>query len=131
MKRSRVFSGSPWESHVGYCRAIRAGATVAVSGTAPIATDGSTFAPGDAYAQARRCLEIIELALRGVGASRRDVIRTRMFVTDISRWAEFGRAHREFFGDAPPATSMVEVQRLIALDMLIEIECDALCDDLG
>jgi isochorismate pyruvate lyase len=126
MKRTRVYSETPWESSVGYCRAIRADSFIAVSGSAPVAIDGGTFAPGDAYAQTRRCLEIIETALRGVGATRRDVIRTRMFVTDITRWEEYGRAHQEFFGNARPATSMVEVRRLIEEDMLIEIECDAI-----
>ena len=123
----RAFSGAPWESRVGYCRALRAGDHVYVTGTAPVAEAGGVHAPGDAYAQARRCFEIIERALREVGAELADVVRTRMFVTDISRWEEFGRAHREFFGGHPPATTMVEVRALIAPEMLIEIEADAVC----
>lgn len=121
----RTFSGAPWEAEVGYCRAVRAGSAIHVTGTAPIAEDGSTFAPGDAYGQARRCLEIIAAALADLDASPRDVVRTRMFVTDISRWREFGRAHREAFEGSPPATTMVEVSRLVEPDMLIEIEADA------
>lgn len=121
----RVFSGAPWEKRVGYCRAIRQGQNVYVSGTAPVDEDGEVFAPGDAYAQARRCLEIIEHALQSLKVDRASIVRTRMFVTDITRWAEFGRAHAEFFGQDVPATSMVEVCRLIDPAMLIEIEADA------
>ncbi len=90
-----------------------------------MAADGSTFAPGDAYRQAHRCFEIIEAALQQLEISLLSVIRTRMYVTDISRWPEFGRAHREFFGDHPPATTLVEVRRLIGEEMLIEVEADA------
>ncbi len=125
MAFQRVFSGAPWESRVGYCRALRAGERVFVTGTASVAEDGNVYAPGDAYAQARRCLEIIAEALRGVGAAMADVTRTRMFVTDIGRWEEFGRAHAEAFGPHPPTTSMVEVSRLIDPEMLVEIEADA------
>ncbi len=121
----RVQSGAPWEAVVGYCRAIRAGQQIFVSGTAPVADDGSTFAPGDAYAQAKRCLEIALAALGRLGADASHVVRTRMFVTDISRWQEYGRAHGELFRDHPPATSMVEVRALIDPSMLIEIELDA------
>jgi enamine deaminase RidA (YjgF/YER057c/UK114 family) len=125
MAFQRVFSGAPWEPQVGYCRALRAGERVFVTGTAPVEQDGRVHAPGDAYAQARRCFEIIAEALEGVGASMSDVTRTRMFVTDITRWEEFGRAHAEAFGNHPPTTSMVQVSRLIDLEMLIEIEADA------
>jgi isochorismate pyruvate lyase len=125
MSFRRVFSGAEWEKKVGYCRAVAAGGHIFVSGTAPVRPEGGTFAPGDAYAQARRCFEIIDKALGELGASLANVTRTRMFVTDIERWAEFGRAHAEFFGAHPPATSMVEVKRLIAADMLIEVEVDA------
>ncbi len=96
-----------------------------VTGTAPVGDDGAVHAPGEAYAQARRCFEIIERALRELGATMADVVRTRMFVTDITLWAEFGRAHQEAFADHPPATTMVEVQSLIDSAMLIEIEADA------
>jgi isochorismate pyruvate lyase len=123
----RAFSGAPWESKVGYCRALRAGDHIYVTGTAPVAEGGGVFAPGDACAQARRCFEIIERALRDLGADRASVVRTRMFVTDIARWAEFGQAHREFFGAHPPATTMVEVRALIDPAMLIEVEADAVC----
>ena len=125
----RVFSGAPWELQVGYCRAIRAGDFIHVTGTAPVADDGSTFAPGDGYAQAKRCFEIIERALRELGVDLSHVVRTRMFVTDISRWAEYGRAHAEAFADNPPATTMVEVKSLIDPAMLIEIEAEAYCPE--
>lgn len=127
----RVFTGAEWEQKVGYCRAIASGPFVAVSGTAPVKPGGGTHAPGDAYAQARRCLEIIEMALGELGLDRRSVVRTRMFVTDIAQWPAFGRAHAEFFGGDRPATSMVEVRRLIADDMLIEIEADAIAEEHG
>ncbi len=125
MSRRRSFTDTRWEKEVAYCRAIRAGNHIYVTGTAPVGDDGQVHRPGDAYAQARRCLEIIEKALIDLDATMADVVRTRMFVTDIARWADFGRAHREFFADHPPATSMVEVQALIDSEMLIEIEADA------
>lgn len=125
MKFERVFSGSPWEPKVGYCRALRAGDLVFVTGTAPVAVGGGVHAPGDAYAQAARCFEIIDAALRGLGADLSQVVRTRMFVTDIARWQDYGRAHFERFGDHPPCTTMVEVKALIDPEMLIEIEADA------
>ncbi len=122
----RVSSRAVWEDQVGYCRALRAGNLIFVTGTAPVDESGqATFAPGDAEAQARRCLELIERALANFGADRTRIVRTRMFVTDIERWPEFGRAHAEFFADHRPTTTMVEVRRLIAPDMLIEIEADA------
>jgi isochorismate pyruvate lyase len=125
----RAFSQAPWESQIGYCRALRAGRHIYVTGTAPVADDGGVFAPGDAYAQARRCIELIGRALRELGADLAQVVRTRMFVTEIARWPEFGRAHQEFFGAHPPATTMVEVKSLIHPDMLIEIEAEAVCPD--
>lgn len=125
MPFERSFSGAPWEGVAGYCRALRAGNQIFVTGTASVDDDGNVFAPGDAYAQAVRCCEIIRAHLRKLGADTKDVVRTRMFVTDISRWEEFARAHREFFGAHPPATTMVEVRKLIHDDMLIEIEADA------
>ncbi len=121
----RVFSGVPWEAKVGYCRALRAGNLVFVTGTAPVAEGGGVHAPGDGYGQARRCLELIDRALGRLGVGRDRVVRTSMFVTDISRWEEFGRAHAEFFAAHPPATTMVEVKALIDPAMLIEIEADA------
>ncbi len=127
MSHQRTFSGAPWETQVGYCRAIRAGDHIYVTGTAPVSEAGGVYAPGDAYTQTRRCIEIIQRALRDLGADLDCVVRTRMFVTDISRWAEYGRAHQEFFGQHPPATTMVEVKSLIAPEMLVEIEADAVC----
>ena len=131
MPFQRVFSGAPWEAQVGYCRALRAGDRIFVTGTAPVAEGGGVYAPGDAYAQARRCFEIIERALAELGAGMSDVARTRMFVTDIDRWPEYGRAHAEAFGDHPPTTTMVEVRRLIDPAMLIEIEADAVVGGEG
>jgi len=125
MPFERVFSGSPWEPIVGYCRALRSGDLVFVTGTAPVAAGGGVHAPGDAYAQTVRCFEIIDAALRGLGAEMTDVVRTRMFVTDIARWQEYGRAHGERFAGHPPCTTMVEVRALIDPEMLIEIEVDA------
>jgi isochorismate pyruvate lyase len=101
------------------------GNIIAVTGTTSLNENGEVFAPGDAYAQARRCLEIVERAILPLGADRKNIIRTRMFVTDISLWQEFGRAHGEFFEGCPPATTMVEVKALIDPRMLIEIEADA------
>ena len=126
MAIERVFSNAIWEKRVGYCRAIRAGDVIVVTGTAPVDEHGGgVHAPGDAQAQAARCLELIERALLSLSVDRRHIVRTRMFVTDIERWPEFGRAHAEFFADCPPATTMVEVSRLIDPAMLIEIEADA------
>lgn len=127
VERRRVHSGAEWESKVGYCRAVRAGNHISVSGTAPVAEGGGVHAPGDGYEQARRCLEIALSALQELGAGAADVMRTRMYVTDISQWSAFGRAHAEVFAAHPPATTMVEVAALIDPAMLIEIEVDAIC----
>ncbi len=126
-KRINVSSGAPWENSVGYSRAVRVGNIIEVSGTAPV-IDGKTYSPGNAYEQAKCCIQIIEKALKQAGADLHDVIRTRMFVTDISKWEEFGKAHGEFFGNIKPATSMVEVKSLISPDMLIEIEATAIVE---
>lgn len=125
-ERTTVQTGTEWEPLVGYSRAVRIGAHVAVSGCAPVDSNGELVGPGDAYLQARQCIVIINNALDEAGASLEDVIRTRMFVTDISLWREFARAHQEAFGDIMPATAMVEVSRLIGDGMLIEIEADAI-----
>lgn len=127
--RTNIHSGAPWEGIVGYCRAVKLGSHVAVSGTAPVGADGEVVGVGDAYVQAKRCLEIVAEALEQAGASLDDVVRTRMYVTDISRWEEVGRAHQEAFGDVSPATTMVQVVGLIDPAMLVEIEADALLGD--
>ena len=121
---TRRGSGTPWERDVGYSRVVRVGPLVEVSGTTSTGSDGS-FAAGSAYEQAARCIRNVELALRSVGATMADVTRTRMYVTDISQWQAFGRAHGEAFADIRPATSMVEVRSLIDPRMLIEMEATA------
>ena len=130
MKRESYRSAAPWESIVGYSRAVRTGPFIAVTGCAAIGPDGKLVGDGDAYAQARRCIEVIGEVLQAAGASLDDVVRTRIFVTDIDRWEEVARAHKEAFGDIMPATTMVEVSRLIDPAMLVEIEADAVvCED--
>ena len=125
MTFQRYFTGAEWEPKLGYCRALRAGDMIYLSGTAPVGEDGNTYAPGEAYAQAKRCFEIIQRSLQAIDADLHQVVRTRMYVTDISQWEAFGRAHQEFLGEYPPVTSMVEVKGLINPDMLIEIEAEA------
>lgn len=124
MDRVKVPTDAPWAKTVGYSRAVRVGSHVYVAGTAPVADDGSVFAPGDPYRQAKRCLEIIVNALREAGATPDDVVRTRMFVKDPSMWEEVGRAHGEVFKDVKPATTMV-FTGFIAEEMVVEIEADA------
>ncbi|WP_127532195.1 RidA family protein [Paenibacillus kobensis] len=126
--RIRVTTGSPWEPVVGYCRAIRVGNIVEVAGTTAM-QDGEVVGKGNPYEQARFALETIESALKRVGASMSDVVRTRMFVTDISRWEEIGRAHGEYFRDIRPVATMVEVKALIDPDLLVEIEVQAIITD--
>ena len=109
----------------GYCRAVREGDRIWVSGTAAVGPDGKVVAPGDLHAQTVRCIEIVAAALAELGAGLADVRRTRVFVTDIARWEDVARAHREAFGANPPAATMVQVSRLIDPDMLVEIEVDA------
>jgi enamine deaminase RidA (YjgF/YER057c/UK114 family) len=120
----RLNAGSPWEGIVGYSRVVVRGDAAWVSGTTSV-VDGVVAHPGDAGAQTRRALEIIRDALERAGFTLHDVVRTRMFVTDISRWEEIGRVHGEFFGDIRPATSMLQVSALIDPAMLVEIEADA------
>lgn len=125
MQRESFSSAAPWESIVGYSRAVRTGPFIAVTGCAAVGADGELVGEGDPYAQATRCIEVIREVLEAAGAGLADVVRTRMFVTDIEQWEAIGRAHKEAFGDIMPATTMVEVSRLIDPRMLVEIEADA------
>ena len=126
MQRQLISFGSPYEPRIGFSRAVRVGPHIAVSGTAPIAPDGGVACPGDLYGQTLRCLEIIEKAINDAGGTRQHVIRTRIYLKEMSNWQEAGRAHGEFFANIRPASTMIQIVQAIDPGWLVEIEADAI-----
>lgn len=129
LTRRNAYSGTPWEPKVAYCRAKRVGQTIVVSGTVAVDDSGEVVAPGDMYAQTAFAIRKIERALKELGGGLRDVVRTRTFVTDIARFEEFARAHREAFAGIDPAATCVQVSALVSPALVVEIEADAIVGD--
>lgn len=129
MSRQNISSGSPYEKSIGFSRAVRCGTHISVSGTAPVAPDGGVSHQGDLYGQTKRCLEIIEEAIVQAGGQRKDTVRTRIMLTDISRWEDAARAHGEYFSEIRPACTFVEVSGLINPLWLVEVEAEAICSE--
>lgn len=129
MTRINISSGSSFEKPIGFSRAVRIGNNISVAGTAPIGTDGKTAYPGDAYLQTKRCFEIIKIAIEKAGGKMENVIRTRLMLTDISKWKDAAKAHGEVFSEIRPACTFVEVKGLIESDWLVEIETDCILEN--
>jgi len=125
MARQNISTGSKWEPLIGYSRAVKVGNMIFVSGTTGMGEDGKLVGPGDPYKQTVQAFKVVEKALARAGASLKDVVRTRLYVTDISKWEAYGRAHGELFGEIRPATAMIQISKLIEPDMVVEVEADA------